>query len=268
MVCKVCNCKRSQLCQVFGTWPVPVYLRLTKEAQVLFWRAAAAVKKRSELEALLIKKVSDIMIQDAIKRSGGSFLPLSVYAQQGYSAAMLESIKEHSESIFDAELQCETYKLTVRSDFTEDITRKVEEEVATLKAGKGLKAKMQMYKSPAEKKKRTRSSSSNSSSKSDSSSDSDSPKTKAAKVKAETAAEVKAAKQEAAEKAKQAKIAAAVLKVEAVSKAKEAAQQAKVKLEAEKKEKAAAAAEAKKKVAEDLSFTQYMQTGGDYRCTQ
>jgi len=257
-VCKTCNCKRVQLHSMFGKWPIPVYERMPKETQVGFWRAAGEVKKRSDLEALLVKKVSDLLINDAVKKAGGSFLPLSVYARQGYSNAMLKSIEQRSESLFDEQLQCQTYKLTVRSEFSEEITRKVEEDLATFKSGNKLQRKMQQYESPADKakksKKRRRSSSSSSSS-SKSDSDSDSPATKTAKVKKETAEQVKAAKQEAFEKAKKAKIDAAVAKAEAARKAKEEAKQAKEALVLEKKEKAAAAEEAKKAAAEDPSFT-------------
>ena len=117
--------------QVFGKWPVPCFLEMPAEAQTLFWQQSQEVKQRASLQTLLIKHVSDFRIDVHTSRSGGNYLPLSVYKTQGYTDDMLDNIAENSVHKWDAELNAEVFKLVIASEFKDDIHKKVEENSAT-----------------------------------------------------------------------------------------------------------------------------------------
>ncbi len=117
----------------------------------------------------------------------------------------LESIQKHCPSQWDAELGEECYKWTVQEDFTTELRRSVEKDIANLKMGKDLRPHMTPYASPqklhdAKGRKRARSPS-------ESSSESESEGTKAKKAKLQAkeqqAAEKKKEKEDAALKKKQ-----------------------------------------------------------------
>ena len=80
----------------------------------------------------------------------------------------LESIQKHCPSQWDAELGEECYKWTVQEDFTTELKRSVEKDIANLKMGKDLRPHMTPYASPqklhdAKERKRARSPSESSS---------------------------------------------------------------------------------------------------------
>ncbi len=117
----------------------------------------------------------------------------------------LESIQKNCPSQWDAELGEECYKWTVQEDFTTELRRSVEKDIANLKMGKDLRPHMTPYASPqklhdAKERKRARSPS-------ESSSESESEGTRAKKAKLQAkeqqAAEKKKEKEDAALKKKQ-----------------------------------------------------------------
>ncbi len=119
----------------------------------------------------------------------------------------LESIQKHCPSQWDAELGEECYKWTVQEDFTTELRRSVEKDIANLKMGKDLRPHMTPYASPqklhdAKGRKRARSPSESSS---ESESESEGTKAKKAKLQAkeQQAAEKKKEKEDAALKKKQ-----------------------------------------------------------------
>ena len=118
----------------------------------------------------------------------------------------LESIQKHCPSQWDAELGEECYKWTVQEDFTTELRRSVEKDIANLKMGKDLRPHMTPYASPrshdAKGRKRARSPSESSS---ESESESEGTKAKKAKLQAkeQQAAEKKKQKEDAALKKKQ-----------------------------------------------------------------
>ena len=120
----------------------------------------------------------------------------------------LESIQKHCPSQWDAELGEECYKWTVQEDFTTELRRSVEKDIANLKMGKDLRPHMTPYASPqrlndAKGRKRARSPSESSSE-----SESESEGTRAKKAK------LQAKEQQAAEKKKEKEDAALIKKQE------------------------------------------------------
>lgn len=167
--CKICLCKKVQLVQVFGKWPVPAFVKFTGLQQVNFWKEARTCTKKFDLEALLVKQISSVRV-DLFDTSGGAFKPLSIYAREGYSNEALVNIEKNSCSRWDEELEMYTYKLVVVEERKAAIYRGVEQELIEWKHSSALRQKMLPYGSPAgkagkKKRKRTKSSTSSSSSK-------------------------------------------------------------------------------------------------------
>ena len=252
--------------QVFGKWPVPCFLEMPAEAQTLFWQQSQEVKQRASLQTLLIKHVSDFRIDVHTSRSGGNYLPLSVYKTQGYTDDMLDNIAENSVHKWDAELNAEVFKLVIASEFKDDIHKKVAGELSTFKMGGDLRDGLKNYKSPAKNtKKRNRSSSSSSRSSSAGSSKSEEKvdpkkvkveqaKSKAkakAKAKAEATAKLAKAKAEAAAKLAKAKAEATAKKAK-LAEAKAEATEKKAKLADDAKSEREAMKAAKVENAQDI----------------
>lgn len=192
--CKACNCKRSLLSQMFGSWPIQPFLDLPEEAQKDFWLSDA--KGKVGLQACLELKVSEFKAQVETKGIEGKYLPISVYQSLGYNT---EKIQENCPCVFDEKLQERTYLLDVKIVENKTIKQNVREEIASLR-DPSFRGRLSHYASPtkASPKKRTRSSSSSSSS-SDAATKA---KRAAAKAKAASKKEAAAAK---ALKAKEAK---------------------------------------------------------------
>ena len=76
-VCKQCNTKRRTLSQMFGHWPVDLFVALTVEQQTEFWRSQA--KCKVQVQNALVKEVTDARVEEIRNRTSGHFLPLSVY---------------------------------------------------------------------------------------------------------------------------------------------------------------------------------------------
>ena len=259
-VCNPCLCKRSQLIQIFGKWPVPAFEKFPEEAQVAFWDKAKLCKRGNQVEALLVKHIEDSRISENTTRD-----PLSVYKTQGYDAEAIANIEKNSASKWDDELICYTFKLSVVEEHRVEIRRTVEKELFEWKMQGGLRKRMLTYGSPAEKKKRKKSSSSSSrSGSSSSSSKSDSKKARTAKeAKLAAAAAVKETKQAAAQKVKADKVAAALKLVEAKQAAKGEAKAAAQAAQLARAQQAEAKQATKEKAAEDIPCN--MRTHADWR---
>ena len=218
-ICPKCNSKRVLLCRMFTKWPIDSWNELSHEQQVDFWRSG---NSKTDLQNALINAVSKQRINEEVNRDDGSYLPLSVYQTQGYAT---DTMEQTCPKKWDDELKEWTFKKTIRTDSTIDITKKCKEEIVNLRAS-DMRSTLSHYASPAKGKKRKgrKSSSSSNSSKSskssNSSNSSDSPatkKTKAAEKKkkesdkkkkeSDKAKEaVKAAKEKAAEESRHAKL--------------------------------------------------------------
>jgi hypothetical protein len=215
---------------MFGKWPIDTFNELSAEQQVAVWQSG---NSKQALQAALVEEVSKQKVDEEIRRTAGSFLPLSVYVATGYTADMVAQIELGCEKRFDNELQVWTYKKTIHTDVKDVVTRKVREELLNLR-NQGLRSKLSRDARPTKKsrKRQDRPSSSSDSSKSSkksktrkksasskssqksksSSSSSDSPNTIRLKATAARKERLKAAafaKARAAELAKQEKAAAA-----------------------------------------------------------
>ena len=206
-ICPKCNSKRVLCCRMFTHWPIDAWNELSHEQQVEFWRSG---NSKTDLQNALVNAVSKQRINEEVNRDDGSYMPLSVYATLGYATDTLEQTCPKK---WDVELKEWTFKKTIRTDSTIDITKKCREEIVNLRAS-DMRSTLSHYASPLKGKKRKsrKSSSSSNSSKSSKSSNSsnssdtpDTKKAKAAEKKQKEAKEKKEAAKEAKEAAKAAK---------------------------------------------------------------
>ena len=80
--CSQCCTKQVQLSQLFGSWPIPEFTTLSDHEQTKFWREGVSGKQnlKSSVEQILLKK----QVDEEHAAIEGPFLPLTVWAQQGY----------------------------------------------------------------------------------------------------------------------------------------------------------------------------------------
>ena len=87
--CKACNAINSTLRRNL-TWPPPEFAALTTEEQVQFWQQCRAMREEStdgrlrydRLRDVLVNSLTMVKTSELAKSSKGTYLPLSVYAQQ------------------------------------------------------------------------------------------------------------------------------------------------------------------------------------------
>jgi hypothetical protein len=210
-ICKPCKSKRVLFIQMFGKWPIALFLELSDEQQIAVWQSGNTKKM---LQAKLMEEVTNQRVEEDTTRESGSYMPIAYYAKKGYPT---KSIVANCEKRYDEQLKEMTYKVMVHTDIKDTVARKVRSEIVNLR-NTDLRSKLSHYASPGKKtrKRKSRSpsssaggklrnrpgsssssSSSNKSSKSSSDS-SDSPKTKKAKAFELAKKERKAAAEKAA----------------------------------------------------------------------
>ena len=120
MVCPSCNSKGVALSRAFGKWPPRSFANLSSDWQTKFWKDVAGVKGSEALKELVVQSITTKRVEEESCKFGGSFLPLSVYAQQGYDTAM---IKKHCSprDIEEHPVLGTTYKVAIRSVFSTTI---------------------------------------------------------------------------------------------------------------------------------------------------
>ena len=115
---------------MFGGWPIEPFKELNKELQVDFWQDEAVGQAALEraLELIVIKHKIQIK-RDA---RGGTYLPLSVYAQQGFDTdrilAYCTDTEEHAELGLTPRVQ-----LPLKEE--EEVEEQVRKEFLRLKMG-------------------------------------------------------------------------------------------------------------------------------------
>jgi hypothetical protein len=123
-ICKQCNTKRSTLSQMFGHWPVELFAALTVEQQTEFWRSQC--KGKVQVQNALVKEVTDSRVEVIKNSTIGQYLPLSVYATLGYD---IVAIQANCKDVEEHEVLGTTYKVDLKSVTTDDIRKKVWEDL-------------------------------------------------------------------------------------------------------------------------------------------
>jgi hypothetical protein len=108
--CNICNAKCTAISRLFGRWPAEEFAELTQEELVEFWRKAKNAGTQ-QLRMLLVDSVVNRRVNKAEATVKGSYLPLSVYAQQGYDT---ELIKQHCTDVQQHPIFGLTYRVQIR----------------------------------------------------------------------------------------------------------------------------------------------------------
>ena len=88
--CNACNVRIVQLHRAFGSWPPPEFRDLNEDDQAVFYKNAHSLLSCDKVVNLATAVLERIFTQRFIESSGGSYLPLSVYAREGYDAKQIQ----------------------------------------------------------------------------------------------------------------------------------------------------------------------------------
>ena len=113
--CNLCNSKGTQLSRVFGAWPPVSFKHLSPEAQESFWEAAKQCKDATKLEEIFINHLVKSRIEQEVAKSGGEYLPLSVYHARGFDT---EAIRTTCRDTEQHEVLGTCYRVSIKSVFS------------------------------------------------------------------------------------------------------------------------------------------------------
>ena len=124
--CQKCNSMQCTLHKLFGTWPLDEFKALGEETQQKFWREAGGSREglKQSVEQLLVRKV----VEKKFASEAGPFLPLSVWATQGYNTddiAARASMEVHP-------VLGPTYQVSIKSSGREKTDSLIQEQMLRL----------------------------------------------------------------------------------------------------------------------------------------
>ena len=86
--CAKCNSKQVMLTQIFGTWPLADFKSLSDDVKQQFWRQTASDK--TSLKKAVEHHLVNRLVETRLASEAGPFLPLLVWAQQGYDVMAIK----------------------------------------------------------------------------------------------------------------------------------------------------------------------------------
>ena len=89
-VCNLCNSRQVQISKMFGKFPQEEFSELSQDQMVEFWRQARDADKTPRLKMLFVDTLVKKRVDKATASVEGKYLPLSVYATQGFDTAQIE----------------------------------------------------------------------------------------------------------------------------------------------------------------------------------
>ena len=87
--CQACNTKHVSLSKMYGGWPNAEFAQFSTAEQQTFWQTDA--KGQDHLERLVVGTMVKRRMTENASKDKGKYLPLSVYAQQGFDIGKIES---------------------------------------------------------------------------------------------------------------------------------------------------------------------------------
>lgn len=139
--CSGCNSKIAQLQREFGNWPTGAFKDVPHELQVEFYRSCSSLHQmRAKVEELSRRYEK----HEETFEQGGAFLPLSVWAVQGWDVDRIEKYSR-PEDVIDDLVQGRTYRLRIRSATTLR-SRGLERERNEHAEGSGKRLKRSVHK--------------------------------------------------------------------------------------------------------------------------
>ena len=113
--CNFCNTKLTQLNRLFGGWPIPEMVQMTKAQEVDFFNAAHQCENLSLLEDLVIETMTEVIRHKDSVSLDGEWLPLSVWEKTGYDPGLILASATSSNSKPNARFGM-LYKVVVERD--------------------------------------------------------------------------------------------------------------------------------------------------------
>ena len=112
-LCNSCNSKLASLSRSFGKWPIPEFQELSVDEQKAFWKDTSLPGVNlQKMKSMLLEKIVKSRTDKVEASIGGSWLPLGVYAVQGYD---IELIKKNckGDDIKECPLLGTTYRVPI-----------------------------------------------------------------------------------------------------------------------------------------------------------
>ncbi len=122
--------------QLFGYWPVDLFIALPEQQQVAFWRAET--KGRLEIQNALVKEVVDQREEEERTSIGGKYLPLDVWERKGFDVA---KIKAQCKDTEEHPLLGTTYNVGLKTVTRDEIKKKVWKDLFKLSGAESAKKK-------------------------------------------------------------------------------------------------------------------------------
>jgi len=124
--CNKCNTKQAQLFNIFGQWPIEEFKELDEEEKRMLWRAPASDKH--SLTKLVKDSIVKRLVESRSAAQAGTFLPLSVYAKQGFDTdAIQKKARKEEHPVLGT-----TYQVRLHSDSIEKKEERVREQLAEM----------------------------------------------------------------------------------------------------------------------------------------
>jgi hypothetical protein len=120
--CPACNTKHAGLSRRFGKWPIDEFKDLTEDEQSEFW--ADANNSSKNLDKQVEKVLEKRYMEERRATEEGAYLPLSVYATQGYDVG---NIERSCTDVQDHPVLGKTYKV----DINHTSRAKIQQEIRT-----------------------------------------------------------------------------------------------------------------------------------------
>ena len=127
--CKGCTAKRTMGSKIFGRWPIDAFKQLNTDQQVAFWQSETST--REAMEASLAKVITDNRISKEEDMHKGKYLPLSVWAADGFD---VDIIKANCTDIEEHKLLGTTYRVDIHEVCYGEIYTLVQKDIMTWKS--------------------------------------------------------------------------------------------------------------------------------------
>ena len=124
-VCAKCNIKGVQLTRVFGSWPPKTFKCMSEDAQKKFWEGIKDTPK-SQLEGVVVQKLTMVRQEWEEAKEGGEYLPLSVYKTRGFD---VDAITTHCQDKYEHPVLGTCYRVRIRGVYSGTSEAVVREEL-------------------------------------------------------------------------------------------------------------------------------------------
>ena len=128
-VCAVCNAKSATMYRLLGSWPTADFKKLSKEERLSFWIQSGEAADSESLKELYIHKLTKQATRETREGTSGCFKPLSVWANEGFNATLIEDSSTPESREFNKDLGVMTYRVRLHVEDSLKIERKIREEV-------------------------------------------------------------------------------------------------------------------------------------------